>query len=382
MRKVLVILLGLAIPFGAHAADTKAAAPKKAFRVVIAVDPRLPVMPRAVVDESLQIASKWIEIWYKKRVRFEVVRTENVNFYMTETFRKLPLPEKWLRFPYALDGTDTTARFVSLQKSVLQGESLPALRSYVPSSIRPKITSVDAAAVNLLNIYDEKLKIWKSLRTPAGVAYFDTTYPRKHSFWYWERLFESHWPDQVRDHLVITNVMLLDDSLSDAPPHSLIRGGLLNGMSEEECPQAIVSTFPILTDVPALSDLRDTAEFSSKDRVLALAHIIAHEFGTHIIQGYKDVYDHDACLAVPTSGLAYTSTLRRLFKGPPCAKVHPFFDRRKKLTDRYENLAHRYLEVKDYALAKKAVEEAIALEPNRPLLKLMLRQLSQKISKK
>jgi hypothetical protein len=150
--------------------------------------------------------------------------------------------------------------------------------------------------------------------------------------------------------------MFLDDALSDAPPHSLLRGGLLNGMAEEESPQAIISTFPILTDVSSLSDLRDTTEFSPKDRVLALAHIIAHEFGAHVIQGYRDVYDHDACLAVPTSGLAYVSTLRRLLAGPPCKREHPLIDRRTCLVDRHESMAHRFIEIKDYAAAKSSWE--------------------------
>lgn len=378
MRFAIVCLFCLCAPVASLAADT---APKQSFRVVLVVDPRLPQAPRSVVDEALKIASNWIEYWYKKRVRFSITRTENIDSYMASHFQKLPVPGKWLRYPYALDGSDTVARFVTLQTSALQGQSIPVLKSYVPDSVKALITTPEDAAKNLLNLYDQKLRIWRGLRTPNRVAYFDAAFPRKHSYWYWERLFESVQPDQVADHLIVTNVMLLDDALSDAPPHSLLRGGLLNGMAEEESIQAVVSTFPILTDVPAVSDLRDTAGFSSKDRVLALAHIIAHEFGAHVIQGYKDVYDHQACLAVPTSGLAYTSTLNRLFSGSPCALKHPMIDRKTNLTNRYESMAHRYLEIKDYVAARDMVEKAIRLEPKRPLLNLMLRQLKSKTEK-
>lgn len=372
-----ILLMALIFPVPTLAADTPTARP--AFRVVQVVDQRLPRVSDEILKEALRIASNWIEVWYHKRVRFELVRTEPIDSYMNAHLQKLPVPGKWKGFPYALDGSDSAARFLGQQVSGLRQQSLESLKSYVPESIKPLITSPEAAAQNLLRAYEEKLSVWKNIRTKMGVAFFDTSFPIKHSYWHWERVFESVRPDSVADHLIITNVMLLDDALSDAPPHSLLRGGLLNGMAEEESPQAIISTFPILTDVPSLADLRDTAEFSPKDRVLALAHIIAHEFGAHVIQGYRDVYDHDACLAVPTAGLAYVSTLRRLHSGPPCVREHPRIDRRINLIIRHENMAHRFLEIKDYAAAKSSVERALALDPKRPLLKLMLRQLNSKL---
>ncbi|OGH55797.1 MAG: hypothetical protein A3G34_00040 [Candidatus Lindowbacteria bacterium RIFCSPLOWO2_12_FULL_62_27] len=346
---------------------------------MLVVDPRLPSAPKAVVSEALQTASKWIETWYRKRVRFRIDRTESVDSYLAEPLRKLPVLNEWRRFSYSLDGTDTVMRFLSQQSDVLRALPIDALRSYVPASIRSRITTPEQAALNLLLIYDEKYRLWKSLRTPAGMPFFDTALPMKHSYWHWERVFETVWPDSVTDHLIVTNVMLLDDALSDAPPHSLLRGGLLNGFSEEECPQAIVSTFPIFTDFPAISDLRDSGEFTKKDRLLALSHIIAHEFGAHVVEGLRDVYDHEACLAVPTSGLAYQTTIRRLFQGKPCRRGHPKINRAVNLANRYENLARRYLEIKEYGKAKAAVERAIAIDPKRPLVKLMLRQIEKKL---
>lgn len=379
-RVVLGLIFGWILASPVFASDTKM--PTPSVRVVLAVDPRLPSVPQPVIEEALRIASNWIEVWYQKRVHFKITRTVPVHSYQASYFKKLPILEPWKKYPYALDGTDTVSRFIPQQTEILRSQSIPALRAYVPESLKSRITSPEEAAKNLLDVYDQKIRLWKSLRTTKGVPFFDTAYPEQHSYWYWERALQSVWPAKVTDHLIITNVMLLDDSISDAPPHSLLRGGLLNGMALEESPQAIVSTFAIFTDLPAVSDLRDTAELSAKERVLALAHIIAHEFGTHVVQGYKDVYDHTACLAVPTSGLAYSSTLQKLLhQGNPCRLTHPLLDRRKTLTDRYENLAHRYLAVKNYSKARDAVARAIELEPNRPLLKLMLRQLDAKKKK-
>ncbi len=382
MRIALMLIFGLLPGSLGFAAEPKAVPAQPPVRVVLAVDPRLPSVPQPVIEEALRIASNWIEVWYQKRVHFKIDRTVPVNSYQSSYFKKLPILEQWKKYPYALDGSDTVARFLLQQTEVLRTQSMPVLKSYVPDSLKSRITSPEDAAKNLLEVYDQKVKLWKSLRTSKGIPFFDTSYPQKHSYWYWERAMQSVWPDKVTDYLIITNVMLLDDSISDAPPHSLLRGGLLNGMALEESPQTLVSTFAIFTDIPAVSDLRDTTELSAKDRVLALAHIIAHEFGTHVLQGYKDVYDHTACLAVPTSGLAYSSTLQRLLhQGSPCKLAHPLLDRRKTLTDRYENLAHRYLAVKNYSKAREAVARALALEPTRPLLKLMLRQLDAKKKK-
>lgn len=357
------------------ASDTKVSKP---FRVVLANDPRLPAVTKETVKEALKIASNWIEVWYRKRIRFEIVQNVDVDSYMAAYFKRLPIPRDWMRYPYGLDGSDSFMRFFRSQADILRKQSLPVLQSYVPESVRPLITTPEDAAYNILALYDAKLRVWKSLRTPAGVPFFDTSFPIRHSYWYWQEAFESVWPDSVTDHLIVTNVMLLDDALGDAPPHSLLRGGVLNGMAEEECPQAVVTTFPILTDIPAVSDLRDTSEFTPKDRVLALAHIIGHEFGAHVIQGYSDVYDHRACLAVPTSGLSYTKTIRNLFDGEPCKLDHPMLDRRARLADRYDAIGRRYLEVKDYASARRAYRRALELDPNRPLIKRILNQLEQK----
>lgn len=391
MRGMLFMLLLLISPFGVAASETEPPrvsaetepVRREAFRVVHVVDPRLPRATDSVIHEALRIAANWIEVWYQKRVRFKVDRTEQIDSYLAAHLESAPILEQWKQYPYALDGTDSVRRFLPQQTTILQNQSIPVLKSYVPASIRARITTPEAAAGNLLDLYDEKLRLWKSLRSASGLAYFDTGHAQKHSYWFWERTFESVRPDRVSDHLIITNVMLLDDALSDAPPHSLLRGGLLNGMAMEESPQALVSTFPILTDAPGVADLRDTSEFTSRGRILALAHIIAHEFGAHVIQGYKDVYDHPACLAVPTSGLAYQTTLDRLLGGgPPCKLDHPRLSRRTKLVDRYENLARRYLEGGRYVEAKAAVESALEIDPSRQLLKLMHRQLTAKVNQK
>jgi len=361
----------------AASADTHPAS-SQAVRVVLASDARLPRVSDTVIKEALDIAANWIEVWYKKRIRFQIVGDTPIDDYHRSHFVRTPIPDKWRPYAYALDGTDTVLRFLPQQANVLKSQSLAALKEYVPVSLRTLVTTPDEAARNFLLLYDRQLSVWKSLRTAGGAAYFDTRYPQKHSYWHWERAFESILPDQVTDHLIITNVMILDDALNDAPPHSLIRGGILNGMAEEESPQAVVSTFPIFTDVPALDHLRDTDRPSPKERLLALAHIIGHEFGAHVIQGYRDVYDHAACLSVPTSGLAYASTLRRLFSGPPCALPHPLLDRRTLLADRYESLTYRYLEAKQYAEARETVRRALELDPNRPLLKMVQRQIRLK----
>ena len=380
MRFVLAVALCI-LTFGpAEAGDTKPA--KLPFKVVLVVDPRIPSVSTTVVEEALRIAANWIEVWYQKRIRFAIDRTESIDSYITGSFRRLPVPESWKQYSYSLDGTDTVDRFILQQTSVLRQQSIPELKSYVPDAVKPLITTPEDAAKNLLHFYDAKFRLWKSLRTPAGVPYFDTSLPQKHSYWYWERIFESFTPEQVKDHLLITNVPLLDDALADAPPHSLLRGGLLNGMAEEECPQAIISTFPTFTDIPAISDLRDTSVFSANDRVLALAHIIAHEFGTHVVQGYKDVYDHDACLAVPASGLNYVAMLKRLKSGAPCKLDHPKFNRQTNMADRYESLARRYLDIKDYKSARDDAQIALDIDPSRTILKLMVKDLDSKLKSK
>ncbi len=363
------------VPASTPPRDTRVLKP---FRVVIANDPRLPSVSKETIRQALDIATNWIEVWYRKRIRFEIDRTVAVDSYLAGYFNRLPIPAQWNEYPYALDGTDTVLRFYRSQSEIIRDQSLDALRAYVPPAVRPLITTYEEAAYNMLMLYDAKVRLWKKIRTPGGVPFFNTSFPIQHSYWHWDRAFESVWPDSVTDNLIVTNVLLIDDSLSDAPPHSLIRGGLLNGFADEECAQAVVSTFPVFTDIPAVSELRDTSELTPQARVLALAHIIAHEVGTHVIQGYKDIYDHRACLAVPTSGLAYAQTLTRLFDGKPCALDHPKLDRRGFLADRYDNLAHRYIEIKNYALAKEALRRVIQLDPKRPLVKTLLRQIEKK----
>lgn len=356
----------------AEARDTR---PVRVYTVVQAVDERLPTIPRALLRDSLRTAEEWLDRWYGLKVKFRIDRTVPVEDYMRGHLARVPVPVDWKKYPYALDGSDSASRFLAQQITVLQGLSMDSIRSYVPDDVKPLITSTSEAAENLLRLYETKLERWRRLSTPRGVKYFDTAFPQKHSYWWWERVFESQWPDSIANPVIVTNGLLLDDALGDAPPHSLIRGGLLNGFSEEESPQVIVSAFPILTDITEVADLRDTAIPSRKTRVQALAHIIAHELGTHAIQGYKDVYDHTACLAVPTSGLAYEATLRNLFSSPPCRREHPRLNRRACLADRYQNMAFRFLDMHDTGAALQAVQKALEVDSSRVVLKMMMKQL-------
>ena len=346
------------------------------YNVVLANDPRLPAVPRETIDRALCVASDWIDTWYQKRVRFEIVREEPVDSYMLAQFEKLPFPADWSNAAYNFAADDHASRFLSDQIKLLKNESIAVLRAYVPEDVKPLLKSPGETAKNLLRQYEKKIAVWREIRLPTGEFLIDGDFPEKFSFWHWNRAAETVWPDQITDHVVVTNELLLEDELSSAPPHALVRGGLLNGMEQAESPQSVVSTFLIYTDIPEIARLRD-GPLSENEKLQALAAVVAHEVGTHFLQGYKDVYDHDACLAYPVSGLEYKERLRRLFSGPPCRRDHPMLDRKKYLVDRYQNMSVCFLAAEKWPEARKALKLGLGIDPSRKDMQYNLRELDR-----
>ena len=371
---VIITLISCGKPHEAPAGETTT------YSVVLVNDPRLPSVSEDKIKLALELASQWIEKWYGKKTVFRIARHDDIDLYINAHLQDPPLPQEWLGIPYALDGTDNIERFISHQEKNLQKLPMEDFMAYTSDSLKHQLEKKENRALILLRLYEEKIRKWRELKSDHGIPYLDAGEPRKHSLWYWHRVFKGMWPEAVKDNLILTNVMLIDDALQDLPPHTLITGGLANGLAIEEMPQSVISTFLIFSGDPEIDKMRVT-RLSDDDQILSLARVIAHEFGAHIIQGWWDAYNHTGCLAEPTPGLEYKKALSRLFDNPVCKLEHRPLNPNETMAGRYEEIFARYVAVEKYNLAKKALRRVKDIDPHRPDLKENLETLEEYIKR-
>ncbi len=322
---------------------------------------------RQVIASSVALAESLIERWYGRRVHFAIGATQDVDSYQSRLMGRGKIPPYWLNFRYAFGQNDSVARFLA-QISVgpeMERFATSAVRGGLPSEYQARLGNPRENAGLIFRIYAEKLAALEGLEL-GGRPLLDPTHWQRNSYGYWESALSMIEPEDVRDHLLITNTPLIDDNLRTAPVHSLVRGGLLNGFALPSFSQVIVSTFPLFSEEPLVASLRDGA-LTDSERIQALAQVIAHEVGTHVLMQWKDVYDHAGCLAEPVRGLEYRRSIARL-KAPRCVGVHGSLDMKDDLGDRYAILAECLVAGGDTEAAWRALEKGLLGAPDHPRL--------------
>lgn len=328
--------------------------------VVLAYDDRYPEADDTFVMSALELAQQWIQEYHDTSVKFEIVRRTPIDQYQAEQLQGMTIPEEWWGFWYGF-GNDNVDRFRAgfLAKAPSGNWSPSELEALLPDA---KISSTDHRA-NVDAVLAEArthLESLESIQLVDGMGLVDPENAARNSFSAWLCVLRAVRLGQVRDHLVITNTFLFDDAYADGTPHSLIRGGVLNGFCLPDGNQSVVTYFPLITSLKEIAAIR--GELTDSDKVRALAHIIAHEVGTHGIQLWNDVYDHEGCLARPTRGLNYLETLAQLEK-EKCTAPHETLDILSEIGRRYGVMASMKHTANDFDGALEAVNEGLKHAP-------------------
>lgn len=345
--------------------------PAPLMRVALVNDTRLPAFTRDSATQALDRAANLIDRCYGVKPRFEIVCEDTLDSFLASI--RQPLPEHWQQGLHRYGVGESLTHFSEAQIH----HAAVHQNLYTPATLR-RLLGPDSALIGedtasniraLLKFGERRIEALESIRCRDGLPLFAGR-SEAYSLWYWEAYLRAIDPESVAIELILMNAPLFEQDYREAPPHTVIRGGLVCGLSEPEARQAIVSTFALWCADTNLQRWRD-AELSENERLQALAQIIAHEVGAHGIRNYDDTYDHPGCLANPCQEFDFKLMMAQLEFAPPCTREHVMLDTVAMLVDRYGRVAGSRARAGRLSESRAAVDKGLVLAPRDSYLRAM-----------
>jgi hypothetical protein len=320
------LLLALSVPGLHRAAATAQEAEEDVFRidVRIVVDDRFPPLKNAAIDQILDEASTLMKQAFLRDVEFVVHESVAVDAYLR------PLREKHgdllIDCRAVFDPTqpwDPENYLDAVAQTAKQLSALESSAERFPDIPKDAWETYDTFSAALLERYHRVYQSLVPLLAGADGQLDATDLDRS----FYSRIYSPICMSEIPDswELVLYNGLLIDDALSSAPPHTLVRGGIMNGVTNPTLRSAWVACYQVFSPDDVLSSMRDR-QLSEQEQIRALAAVIAHEVGAHGIELFDDNYVHAGCLASPPAGLNYGAYLDSLASVEPCKRDHGALD--------------------------------------------------------
>jgi hypothetical protein len=284
-------LLGATAPL--HAEELPATRPVEVPVVHITSD-RFPVLSDQDVAKVLEIAGTMIKTGFGREVRFVGAPTtrKSADDFFADLHRRIdPMtPQSEELFDPFKD--DLQSLYPSCLRAVHAVGDLKQVSKMLGHRDDP-FTDEPSAARALMAAYGGRLSKLKALRATDGSPRINPATCDRASLSYWEiYLCFGGAKDEMDVNLY--NGLLIEDSRVTAGCHSLAMV-TVNGMAYPVANNAVVGYFPLMSDDP---DIRSDhlGKLTPDQRLTAIAFVIAHEVGAHLIMKRMDDY-------VPSAGL-------------------------------------------------------------------------------
>ena len=289
-------------------------------QVTILNNDRLPRLSEAQVGEVLRIAQRMLLRGCEQEVRFRVEQEQPLRAFLDGERRRIA--------PYAVRKDRYTDIFrideIEVEALALKGceqyGTVEQLRKLVEPAERETIKSHADAARLLVQKYVERIENVRRLNDVTGRPLVTPEDWHDISLAHWDAYFASRpWGETRR--LYLANTVIVDD-LRDVAPHSMVTG-IANGVAYPAVNAAVVAYHPILSADESISTHR-LGKLADDEWLAAIAYVIAHEVGAHLLNHERDDYRDGAGLARPIAVisdrgdiLGYEKWKKREVEPPP-----------------------------------------------------------------
>ena len=321
------------------------------LRVAWWTDGTLPVLPAEELDRALRRSEAHLQAVLSRKVRLDAPRPGDLQ----AEFDALVKPFGRLRFAYRLDPRqplpEDQQRLVYARiMDLLRSEKFrPMLPSFSMDENSPDVRAIlDTGTTQFGRAVDqlrEKTPFW------AGPYAADAVRDRR-SVFAWSVVLGTVPVNGKPADLILTNDLLIFDSLTSLPPTALVTGGVVTGYTRLYPGVSIVSTLPFLS-----------GDLSREERVAGLAWAITREVGGKLILMNEEDF-HPGCVNAfwipPLSDTGETPG--------PCERKHTPLDRRGLRTAYLADFIRGTALRGRPADAVRALEELRRLSPGDPVV--------------
>lgn len=289
------------------------------INVTLINDKNFPELSSDELEKIFKRSEDLIEKGFGQKLNFKVVKTIKLEDFFSENQTRfgnyvIP-PEHYLSF----DKEDDLERFdqVILRNTKSYGD-LVSLNTLLSVEDK-KVSSFSEGSHFLKLIFKRKLSEIMAIKNELGQNMIQED---------WEKFSLIHWLNMIRSQpiseeveLLLANTFVVDNEMYGASPHTLIRGGICNGVAQMERNAAVIWYNQILSDEDFFVKSRG-GELSLSEKHESIAFVIGHEIGAHIVMNYNDNYTHDNCFAVPPKGMDYKNSIKSLNDLKQCREEH------------------------------------------------------------
>jgi hypothetical protein len=282
-------------------------------RIIRILDPRLPRLSDSEFNDMLRHLQAYIKEYLGYDARFTRVPDIDLLQFRKEMAFIENLDDMKVLKQGLLDITRDTdrRRLRDYIHTLVHKTDKKILASYVPDYAADK--DPRRLAQRLYVRYVEKLQTIQGIRTADGTALNSSVYGDTLTYPFWEMALRH----LQKADFVFTNTIMADAEI-DIPVYVVLRYGITTGMVTGNNHNSfkgagIMFTFPFLSqDSFFVKERKERISGAEKTRVIALYS--THEFG-HLLNHYKDYYDHRNCIMVPANDLNYFRWYRERREG-------------------------------------------------------------------
>ena len=257
------------------------------LRVLYLADPKLPGLSDEELQGVLDRAVKQIETHLDppRRLNFSMAGRADLE----QQFQKWTAPFGRVSFQPRLDPEKSMS---DENKSVFYARIMELLRTGKLRTLFPRfsLNHQDLDMANILETVERRFEQSDERIRP----FFKAARRDRQSVFTWFTLFGTMTPDSKPADLILTNDLLIFDSLSTLPPETLLSGGVAAGYTRIYPGIALASTLPFLSEDTWFAELRGTLE--KERRLDLLSAAIAHEVGGKLMLMNQDELGHADCL--------------------------------------------------------------------------------------
>jgi hypothetical protein len=267
------------------------------------LDARLPSLTEEQFQDMLDKLKGYIHEHLGYRVSFLLKGNKDLLKFTREMAyaENLPVMKELKKSLLDENNPDDAKRFREYLTKLISSTPEPILKTYVPrySSYRDRADLVE----RLYTEYLKKLRLINSIRTKDGTALKSSAYAATLTYPFWDTALR-----ELRGaHFIFSNTVMADLEV-DIPIYVVLRYGITTGMVEANAHSeyggaGVIFTYPFIArDGFFMSEREEQIPPEMLTDVIALYS--THEFG-HLLNHYKDYYDHKNCMMVPANDLNY-----------------------------------------------------------------------------
>jgi hypothetical protein len=322
MKKFIITAFVLMISCS-PAADSKLKdlPPDREYKINIlnVTDRRLPALSEKDFGEMLDKLKGYIREYLGYRVSFHLLPGVDMEKFRKDMdyVNKLDKMKELKKALLGLNNSDDLKRLREYIGGYVEKADEKLLRGYVPNYRRFK----NRAGLSdfLYGQYVQKIREIYSIKTSDGSALNSGVYEETLTYPFWDMTLQSI----EGPHFIFTNTIMADLEV-DIPLYVILRYGITTGMVEgtkqnDYSGAGVMLLYPFISnDKFFLRERKEKIPPGLLTDVIALYS--AHEFG-HLLNHYKDYYDHSNCIFVPANDLNYYRWYRER-KSKKCGLAH------------------------------------------------------------